>query len=374
MIVMLKKFSVENFKGFQDKITFDIGSPSNYNFNSEIIKNGCVTKGIIYGINSSGKSNLGLAIFYIITHLTDKQKLLSSYDFYLNMSGRKSFAEFEYTFMFDGHEVVYRYSKNDVNTLKSESLSIDGKEVIFFDFLTRDGFTLLDGSGTLNVSIKSESPISRVRYVNNNSILTDNEQNRVFKKFIDFLERMLLFYSLDSRGYEGFTNGNEGVAEGIVNSGKVRDFQRFLKENDIDYELYGCEVDGKKAIYCHFDNTDADFFKIASTGTRSLALFYYWYIRMEKASFVFIDEFDAFYHTDLALSVVKLLIKEKGEQVVVSTHNTDIISNEILRPDCYFELGDNKLLPLYQKTTKALRQAHNLQKMYKAGAFNEQPR
>ena len=374
VIVMLKKFSVENFKGFQDKITFDIGSPSNYNFNSEIIKNGCVTKGIIYGINSSGKSNLGLAIFDIITHLTDKQKLLSSYDFYLNMSGRKSFAEFEYTFMFDGHEVVYRYSKNDVNTLKSESLSIDGKEVIFFDFLTRDGFTLLDGSGTLNVSIKSESPISRVRYVNNNSILTDNEQNRVFKKFIDFVERMLLFYSLDSRGYEGFTNGNEGVAEGIVNSGKVLDFQRFLKENDIDYELYGCEVDGKKAIYCHFDNTDADFFKIASTGTRSLALFYYWYIRMEKASFVFIDEFDAFYHTDLALSVVKLLIKEKGEQVVVSTHNTDIISNEILRPDCYFELGDNKLLPLYQKTTKALRQAHNLQKMYKAGAFNEQPR
>ena len=102
MIVMLKKFSGENFKGFQDKITFDIGSPSNYNFNSEIIKNGCVTKGIIYGINSSGKSNLGLAIFDIITHLTDKQKLLSSYDFYLNMSGRKSFAEFEYTFSYQG--------------------------------------------------------------------------------------------------------------------------------------------------------------------------------------------------------------------------------------------------------------------------------
>ena len=37
---MLKKFSVENFKGFQNKITFDIGSPSNYNFNSEIIKIG----------------------------------------------------------------------------------------------------------------------------------------------------------------------------------------------------------------------------------------------------------------------------------------------------------------------------------------------
>lgn len=224
---MLKRFSVENFKGFQDKITFDIGLPCNYSFNSEIIENGCVTKGIIYGINSSGKSNLGLAIFDIITHLTDKQKLLSSYEFYLNMSGRKSFAEFEYDFLFGEHEVVYRYSKNDVNTLKSESLLIDGKEVIFFDFFTRDGFTLLEGSDTLNASIKNESPISRVKYVNSNSILVDNEQNQVFKKFIDFVDRMLLFYSLDSRGYEGFMNGSESIAEGIVNSGKVQEFQDF---------------------------------------------------------------------------------------------------------------------------------------------------
>ena len=70
------------------------------------------------------------------------------------MSGRKSFAEFAYTFVFDGHEVVYKYSKMDVNSLKNESLSIDGKEVIFFDFLTRDGFTLLEGSDTLNASIR----------------------------------------------------------------------------------------------------------------------------------------------------------------------------------------------------------------------------
>ena len=369
-IIMLKKFSVENFKGFKDKITLDIGSPSNYSFNSEIIENGCVAKGIIYGINSCGKSNLGLAIFDIITHLTEKQKLLQSYDFYLNMSGRKSFAEFEYTFVFDEHEVIYKYSKTDVNTLKSESLSIDGKEVIFFDFLTRDGFTLLEGSDTLNASIKNESPISRVKYVNSNSILTDNEQNQVFKKFIDFVERMLLFYSLDSRGYEGFMNGSESIAEGIVNSGKVQDFQEFLKENDIEYELYGCEVDGRKAVYCHFDNKDADFFKIASTGTRSLALFYYWYIRMEKASFVFIDEFDAFYHYELSESVQKRLKRIHGVQIFTTTHNTDLMSNDLLRPDCYFLLENNSIKAISELTEKELRQAHNLQKMYKAGAFN----
>ena len=362
---MLKKFSVENFKGFQDKITFDIGSPSNYSFNSEIIENGCVTKGIIYGINGSGKSNFGLAIFDIITHLTEKQKLLPSYDFYLNMNGRKSFAEFEYTFLFDEHELVYQYSKNDVNTLRSESLSIDGKEVIFFDFITKDGFTLLEGSDTLNASIKSDSPISRVKYVNSNSILTDNIQNQVFKKFIDFVDHMLLFYSLDNRGYEGFMNGNESIAEGIVSSGKVKDFQNFLKENGIEYELYGCKVDGKKAIYCSFGNTDADFFKIVSTGTRSLALFYYWYIRMAEASFVFIDEFDAFYHFELSESVQRHLKQISGVQIFTTTHNTDLMSNDLLRPDSYFLLENNKIKAISELTEKELRQAHNLQKMYK---------
>ena len=370
VIVMLKKFSVENFKWFKDRITLDIGTPSNYGFHPEVIEGNCITKGIIYGINGCGKSNLGLAIFDIITHLTEKQKLLQSYDFYLNMSGRKSFAEFEYTFVFDGHELVYRYLKTAVDALREESLSIDGKEVIYYDFLARDGFTLLEGSDTLNSSIKNDSPISRVKYVSSNSILTDTMQNQVFKRFIDFVDRMLLFYSLDNRGYEGFMNGSEGIAEGIVNAGKVKDFQRFLKENGIDYELYECEVDGRKAIYCHFENKDADFFKIASTGTRSLALFYYWSIRMKKASLVFIDEFDAFYHFELSEAVQKKVNEIPGVQIFTTTHNTDLMSNDLLRPDCYFLLKNNDIRPLQGLTEKELRQAHNLQKMYKAGAFN----
>lgn len=325
---------------------------------------------IIYGINGCGKSNLGLAIFDLITHLTDKQKLLRSYDSYLNLNGRKSFAQFEYSFIFDGHEVKYKYSKTNVDTLKEESLAIDDKEIIYYDFLSNDGFTLLEGSDTLNASIKSDSPISRVKYVNNNSILKDNEQNKVFKAFIDFVNRMLLFYSLDSRGYEGFMNGNESVAEGIVNSGKIEDFQEFLKENGIDYKLSGRDVDGKKAIYCLFDNSLVDFFSIASTGTRSLAQFYYWYIRVKEASFVFMDEFDAFYHFELSESVQNRVNEIDGVQIFTTTHNTDLMSNELLRPDCYFILKGNNIKALSDLTEKELRQAHNLQKMYKAGAFN----
>ena len=66
------------------------------------------------------------------------------------------------------------------------------------------------------------------------------------------------------------------------------------------------------------------------------------------------------------------LIKElKNSQVFLSTHNTDLISNDILRPDAYFLIRDNKIRSFDQITDKELRRAHNIQKMYKAGAFNE---
>ena len=91
---------------------------------------------------------------------------------------------------------------------------------------------------------------------------------------------------------------------------------------------------------------------------------------MEKASFVFIDEFDAFYHYELSESVQKRLKRMHGVQIFTTTHNTDLMSNDLLRPDCYFLLENNNIKAISELTEKELRQAHNLQKMYKAGAFN----
>lgn len=91
---------------------------------------------------------------------------------------------------------------------------------------------------------------------------------------------------------------------------------------------------------------------------------------MENASLVYIDEFDAFYHFELSKEVQKLLNKLKRVQIFTTTHNTDLMSNDLLRPDCYFLLSDNKITALSKLTDKEIRKAHNLQKMYKAGAFN----
>ncbi len=368
---MLKRFSVSNFKNFKNKITFDLDQAANYEFNSDVVSDGCVTKGIIYGINGSGKSNLGRAIFDIVLNLTDLEKNYSGYYNYLNLDSQKKAAEFEYVFSFRGVDVIYQYGKLDVTTMRYEKLYIDGDEVLEYDFSTNEGYTSLKGAENLQLSSVIDSErLSRVKYIRNNSILEENKINIAFKQFCDFVERMLLFYSLQVNSYQGFRLGVDNYTTGIIRMGKLSDFEKFLREKGIDYNLVAMNVNGVSEIYCKYKNDVVPFVSVASTGTMSLALFYYWYIQMEKTSFVYIDEFDAFYHFELSELIVELIKKLNNTQVFLSTHNTDLLSNDILRPDAYFEIRDNSIKSLEQRTEKELRRAHNIQKMYKAGAFN----
>lgn len=369
---MLKKFSVSNFKNFKSKISFEFDQPANYEFNSDLVKDGCITKCLVFGINGSGKSNLGRAIFDIVLNITDLEKNYNGYFPYLNLDSSKSFAEFEYIFSFQGLEVIYQYGKYDPSTMKYERLYIDGDEVVYYDFSQNDGYTTLKGTENIQLSSSVDSDkLSRIKYIKNNSILEDNAVNKAFIDMCGFVDRMLLFYSLRENSYQGFRLGSDNFTNGIIRMGKLRDFEKFLNDRDIKYKLEAVNVNGMSEIYCSFENAKVPFASIASTGTVSLALLYYWYLQMSKTSFVYIDEFDAFYHFELAQDVVELIKKLPDTQVVLSTHNTDLISNDILRPDAYFEINNNIIKSFEKRTDKEIRRAHNIQKMYKAGAFNE---
>ncbi len=370
---MLKKFTVTNFKNFRNKTVFDLGSPANYEFNCEAIKEGIVSKGILYGINGCGKSNLALAIFDIVIHLTDKQKLLDKYQFYLNLDEEKKEADFEYIFSFDGVEVVYRYSKTSPVSLVYEALEINGREVIRYDFARKEGHVSLKGAETMRLSSTlddHDNRLSRVKYIMSNALLEDTAENRVFKEFIAFVDRMLMFYSLKENGYQGFHLGVDSITAGIIREGKEKEFESFLRSEGVDYNLVKINVNGSEELYCKFAHETVPFTVIASTGTLSLALFYYWYIKMASASFVFIDEYDAFYHFALSQHLVACLKELKDVQILLSTHNTDLISNDILRPDAYFLINNGRIDSIDNLTSKELRRAHNIQKMFKAGSFN----
>ena len=90
---------------------------------------------------------------------------------------------------------------------------------------------------------------------------------------------------------------------------------------------------------------------------------------MSVASFVFIDDFGAFYHFKSAFEVCKQLFSLNC-QVYISSHNTYLMMNDVLRPDCIFLLSNNRIKSLQTCTEKELRFGHNIEKIYRAGAFH----
>ncbi|PHH97292.1 ATP-binding protein [Fusobacterium nucleatum] len=370
---MLIEFKVEGFKNFEKELVFDLSKTRNYNFNENAIKNDIVKTGLIYGINGSGKSNLGLAIFDIILHLTDKEKNINLYNYYLNLSNSNIMTKFSYKFKFGNDILEYEYKKNKPQNLLDEVVKINNKLISEYNYLANESELNLKGTENLNKNLNGNN-ISFIKYINNNTNPEiDTEQYKIkeiISKFINFVDSMLLFSSLDGNFYQGFKKGGGSLSEEIINRGKLKDFENFLREGGIDYIFFEKEIGKEKRIYCKFNGGEVDFFEIASRGTKSLALFYAWLIRLNEASFVFIDEFDAFYHVNLAKIIVKELLK-LNIQAILTTHDTTIMTNDLLRPDCYFVLSEGKIKSLSDLTEKELRQAHNLEKMYRAGAFNE---
>ena len=133
---MLKIFSVENFRCFGKKLTLDL-SANDYTFNSDIIKNKIVNKAIIYGKNGTGKSSLGMAIFDIIFHLTDKEKRAEYYANYRHLNSDNQIVSFNYVFQFEEDVLEYNYQKFDVNNLYQEELILNGNRILNYNYFEK---------------------------------------------------------------------------------------------------------------------------------------------------------------------------------------------------------------------------------------------
>lgn len=365
---MLTSFTVKNFKGFKDEFSLNLSNTNNYEFSTDAVRDGIVNKAIIYGHNGCGKTNLGLALFDVVLHLTDKQKMFDKYQVYLNLDSGIPVSSFKYQFLFSGKELVYSYTKTDMQNLKTETLEIDGNTVMYYDFVTNEGFCKLDGTQSLKMT-SPDSKLSKLKFIKNNAILVDNSINSIFYEFMDYVDHMLMFYSLMDRGYQGLVLGTELLDDAIVKAGKLKEFENFLHKAEIHETLVQRDINGQKEIDFKYKYGCVPFGAAASAGTKSLELFFYWYMKISEASLVFIDEFDAFYHYELSELIVKELLKNKKSQVLLTTHNTDLLSNDLLRPDCYFQMSKTNIKALSDLTLKEIRKAHNIQKMYKAGAF-----
>ncbi|WP_440906482.1 AAA family ATPase (plasmid) [Catenovulum sp. SX2] len=364
---MLSKVAVKNFRNFSDWFEFDLKTNKAYEFNREIISGEIIKHSIVYGKNGQGKSNLGLAILDITCHLNDDVNVLQSLSAnYHNADSSHDLAEFKYYFEINNTEVLYEYGKLDCKTTIYEKLTIGKQAVLDIDRrksnIAKFGFA---GSETLKNDFTSRA-ISAVKFISATALLADNSVNDTFFKFIRFVEGMVFFRTLNrNREFHGQVIDSKRLSQVIIEKGKIKDFEAFLNSSGVDCKLDVSGPAHDEVIEFVFDNKNIEFSLVASTGTMSLGIFYYWYIKLmsNEISFAFIDEFDAYYHFSLSKNIVQKL-SELNCQTILTTHNISLMSNELLRPDCYFIL-DKKQWPFYTLVDKELRKAHNLEKIYK---------
>ena len=366
-MMMLMKFAVKNYRGFLNRIEWDLSTPNNYEFSTYAIKDGIIKNGIIYGPNGSGKTNFGLAIFDIENHLSQKWKKIDYYINYAYAGNQNTPVEFEYVFK-DGNQIIkYAYSKNNHGILLSEALWVN-EGLIFsrgansFE-INEDAFVM---EKTIKENLKSNANnVSVVNFLLTSYPLT---KDHYLISLQNFVNAMLWFRCLEGREFIGLEASVTDLNVFIIQNNLIDDFADFLsKVSGQRFEFIKGTSD--KLLLCDIGGFPAIFNQIASTGTHSLMLLYFWIKKMNKASFVFIDEFDAFYHFKLAFEVCKQLFSLDC-QVFTSSHNTFLMTNELLRPDCNFIVNDNKIKPLSECTEKELRFGHNIEKLFRGNAFH----
>lgn len=373
---MLVKFTVDNYKNFSKPITLDFQETHDYKFNKQCVRNGLLSKIVIYGANSCGKSNFGFALFDIVGLLTDKTTIPMQNDerTFLNADSDLSEATFTYVFKKQNDLITFLYRKKAPKAITYEELYINNNKIYSYDFINKK-FDLnrmdMIAADSLNFEY-FENNFSILRYVANN---TNQPENSYVKFIMNFVSHMLWFRSLQDNGYIGLTTRVDVLATWIAENNLEKEFQKFLNElagiqsNIAVLQLTDLKTNVKVLVEKHKKDS-FPFDQVASSGTKALELLFYWSRQFSEVSFLFMDEFDAFYHFDLAKKVLEYIVALDNVQAVFTTHNSFLASNDLLRPDCYYTLCDGKLTSFADSTERELREGHNLEKLLRNGEFN----
>ncbi len=384
--IMLKKFEVKNFKNFKENIVIDFSNIGGYQFNTDCITDNLISKMLIYGRNATGKTNLGRAIMDIKFNLHNlfSDRILGKLNeiLYINVDSDDNYAEFKYTFTFDDKELVYKYSKLSMTQLRDEELIIDGHMIFYYNFLDHkynfDNLDYIEAESVItsrfldsvkeieNAEDLDVRTLPFMRWLINNAALAEYS---ILLKLDDYIRRM----SILTVGSMVRTNRvSDNFFDTLKDPNKLKDFEEFLNFMGVECRLVLEKLpDGKSELYFKHKEL-VPFYENDSSGTLALVDLYRKYFIGKTPSMMYLDEFDAFYHFEMAENLLKYFkIKFPNCQIILTSHNTNLITNRIMRPDCLFILSKSgQLTSLCNATNRELREGHNLEKMYISGEFD----
>ncbi len=365
---MLVRFWVEGYRCFSERTEIDLTDKKNYRFGKECVRGDFLDKMVVLGENNVGKTSFGYAITDIITTAGGFKKDIGQMDpvCFLNKDVDTDKATFHYELTQRGSVITYEYSKTDADHLVSESLTIDRQLVYRYDlnsdsepFFKKDlmrypEIPVPDGSRSIilalseRYAIDPDSPVGVVSYFAKHSLY------------------YMAMWKMDV--HIGVMDFHDQVCSYLINNDLVSKFENFFRDvSGSDLRL--TVEDGTLMVVR--GSGKIPFTKSVSRGTMILCRLFCWIMRCkDKDALIYFDDFDDMFHYRTAENAIKAIIAEKRSQCIFVTHNTGLVSNEFLRPDCCFIMEQGQLRSFASLTDKDIRRGHNLEKMLREGEFN----
>jgi hypothetical protein len=305
---------------------------------------------------------------------------------FLNADSVEDSAGFTYTFRFDDMELSYQYTRFSDQELRDEELILNGISIFKCDFLKGEYrfdnlkcidaetanvdryLQALEGNESAEENIEPKLPF--LRWLISNVALKNDS---VLIRLSNYVRRMVMITVGNEVPYRVRRMSNV-FYESLERPERLKDLEDFLNAMGIECKLILKKLpDGQKELYFAHEKL-VPFYENASSGTLALLDLYRRIVpKVWEPSLIYLDEFDAFYHYEMAENVIKFFKKKYPRcQMIMTSHNTNLMTNRLMRPDCMFILSRRgTLTALCNATERELREGHNLEKMYISGEFEK---
>jgi len=379
---MLLKFTVQNYKNFKNPLTIDFSDVGGYQFSSDCLNENTISKMLIYGKNATGKTNLGMAIIDIAISPFFSSRTIA--ENFINVDSELDSTLFSYVFKFGKDIIEYSYEKFSSIKYKTEKFLINNFEIFNFDYVNNifeyknlnkiaaetilvDRFLQSKTEEDLN-NEEIEPALSFLRWLFANAAFSNESAMAELRNYINKMRALSISGVQRNiiRRADPFFETLEGE--------NLNKLETFLNDMGVECQLVSKKLpDGKRELYFKRKKL-LPFFENASSGTLILFNIYRRILTtLQNMSFCYFDEFDAFFHYEMSEKFLKYFKENYPNcQMIFTTHNTNLMSNQLMRPDCLFILSSQgTLTPLNKATLRELREGHNLEKMYISGEFKD---
>lgn len=395
---MLLEFTVGNFLSFKEKKTFTLEASSITEYKDNVVQEGkykILRSAVIYGANSSGKSNFIKALEFMVNTVKNSSKLnstdkLNVKPFLLNNKTENLPTHFEILFTKFGNR--YRYGfELDNDQIHEEWLYIlnknSKKETLYFirntngigvsdifeeakSFIenTRDNGLFLSLLDQLNIEIAKDimgsfsfvyvqSGLEHERSISMTSVLHENDDYEdIVDKFINRLNLGFKKFIIESDSNKSFKKRINTIHNIFDDKGK--------KVGEREFKLIDHESSGTNKL---FD----------ISGYIALTLYF--------GLQLFIDELDAKLHPILTQEIIKLFnspeTNPKKAQLVFTTHDTNLLGAKLFRRDQIWFAEKNEfeatdlysLLEFKDEEGNTIRKDRSFEKDYIMGRYGAIP-